>query len=341
MTAVNVRQLQKFSAALLRRAGVSEPEAQTIAESLIEADRRGVSSHGVVCLSRYIRLMQKGKMRTNMEYEVVRSMGATEVWDGKRSNGQVLGSAAMRRAVELAKTHGIGAVAVRHGSHFGAGAYYADLARKEGMIGIALSTGSPTMAPWGGAEKAIGNNPLAVSVPTRGQTPLLLDMAQSVVAAGKVTNRIKQGAAEVPAGWILDKDGVETTRTEEYCSVMPLGGYKGFGMSLMIDVLSGILFGGETGARAYDDAEGPSYLMLAFQIEAFREREAFLDDMEARIAELKAVRPAKGSAGVQLPGEASGRRFLASQENVEILPEVLAELDELAEELGGEPLEQN
>lgn len=340
MITLEVKRLYDFSMSLLKKTGVEEAEADIIARSLIEADRRGVRSHGVVCLPRYVNLIRKGFMKAKMEYEVVRKTGAVEVWNGKRSNGQVLGDAAMKQAVELARTYGIGAVAVTHGNHFGAGAYYAQLAEKEGMIGIAMSTGNPTMAPWGGAEKAIGNNPVAVAVPTGGEVPVLLDMAQSVVAAGKVTNLKKQGAAEVPAGWILDKDGVETTRMEDYYSVMPLGAYKGFGMSLIVDVLSGILFGGETGARAYDDADGPSFLMLAFNIEAFRDKEAFQDDMQARIKELKSVRKAKHSDGILMPGEPEERRFRASEERVEILSEVLAEINQLAKDLGAEPLEE-
>ena len=334
MVQVKTEELNRFCVRLLQGAGVCRTEAETIAGSLMEAERRGVTSHGVVCLPRYVRLMQEGQMRVNMEYRVVRSTKAAEVWDGMRSCGQVLGDAAMKRAAELAAQYGIGAVAVTQGNHFGAGAHYAMLAEKRGMIGVAMSTGCPTMAPWGGAEKAIGNNPVAVAVPTRGENPLVLDMAQSVVAAGKVTNRIKQGETEVPAGWILDRDGNPTTRLDEYASVMPLGGYKGFGMSLMIDVISGILFGGATGARAADTAEGPSFLMLAFQIEAFREKEAFLDEMEARIAELKQVRPASGRSGVQMPGEASAIRYRACKEQVEVMPEVLEELNGLAREFG-------
>ena len=336
MVTRKIEKLYDFSMQVLAKVGVKEDEAKIITESLIEADQRGVHSHGVVCLSRYVGLIRKGFMKPNMEYDVTRSLGAVEVWDGKRSSGQVLGHYAMKRAIELAKANGIGAVAVSSGNHFGAGAYYAELAKKEGMLGIAMSTGSPTMAPWGGAEKAIGNNPVAVAVPTGGETPVLLDMAQSVVAAGKVTNLAKQGADTVPAGWVLDKNGMPTTKMEEYYSVTPLGEYKGFGMSLIVDVLSGILFGGETGARALDNQGGPSFLMTAFNIEAFRDREDFLTDMDARIEELKSVRKATNSMGVMMPGEIEEKKRLASLEEADVLPEVLEEMNALAEELGVE-----
>lgn len=334
MVTIRVRKLYDFCMEILTSVGVKQEEAHIITESLIEADQRGVHSHGVVCLSRYVNLIREGLMKPNMEYDVVRQMGAVQVWNGKRSNGQALGHAAMERAIELARDNGVGVVAVTHGNHFGAGAYYAQLARKQGMIGIAMSTGSPTMAPWGGAEKAIGNNPVAVAVPTSGETPVLLDMAQSVVAAGKVTNLAKQGAVTVPEGWILDKNGEPTTKMEDYYSVMPLGAYKGFGMSLIVDILSGILFGGETGARALDGQDGPSFLMMAWNIEAFQEKDVFYAQMEDRITELKSVRKAAHSAGVMMPGEPEEKKFRASGTEAEVLPEVLAEMNALAKELG-------
>ena len=180
---VPVCELHGLAVSSLRRANVPPEEAEIIAESLVEADQRGVYTHGCVCLPRYIGLMNGGHMRAAAEYRVLRQTDAIAVWDGMRSSGQVLGNWAMKEAMRHARTHGIGAVAVKGSNHFGAGAYYAQLAQKEGMIGIAMSTGSSTMAPWGGADRLIGNNPVAVAVPAEKHVPVVLDMAQSVVSS--------------------------------------------------------------------------------------------------------------------------------------------------------------
>ena len=339
MRQLDVSKLKALVTAIFEKVGVCPEQAQIIAQTLLEAEQRGVHSHGVVCVTRYVDLIQKGFMKANMEHEVLRSAPAVEVWDGKRSNGQVLGYYAMKRAMEKAKSCGVGMVGVKSTNHFGAGAYYAQMAQKEGMIGIALSTGSPTMAPWGGAEKAIGNNPLAIAVPTREEIPPVLDMAQSVVANGKITNMMKQGIKEIPEGWALDKEGMPTTKMEDFYSVTPLGAYKGFGMSFMVDVLSGLLIGGGVGFEAGDFKDGPGIMMMALDVAAFRDPQMFLTDVDHRIQELKSVRKAKNSSGIMMPGEPEARSFAESAQKVSVLPEIMDSLNDLARQLGREPVE--
>lgn len=334
MLKVDVSILYEFMTAIFVKAGVKEEEAAIIADSLVQADQRGVHSHGIVCATRYVGLIRSGYMRPVMEYSVEKDHGAVEVWNGKRSNGQILGYHAMKKAIEKAKEYGIGVVGVRSANHFGAGAYYAQLAEREGMIGIALSTGDPTMAPWGGAEKAIGNNPIAIAVPAKEENALLLDMAQSVVANGRIANMMKQGIQEIPEGWALDKEGMPTTRMEDFYSVMPTGAYKGFGTSLMIDVLSGLLFGGGTGFNARDDADGASMLMMAWNVEMFRDQDAFTEAVDNRIRELKAVRKARNVEAILMPGEKEAQQYAASARFVEILPEIMEEVNDLAVSMG-------
>lgn len=328
---ISVKELKDMCLRRFRAAGVPEDEAEIMAESLVQADRRGVGSHGVVCVSRYVRLMKEGFMRPKEEHEVIRGMGVVEVWDGKRSSGQVLGHRAMLRAMEIARTSGVGVVAVKGGNHFGAGAYYAMLAEQAGMIGLAASTGSPTMAPWGGADRRIGNNPVAVAVPAKEHPPVVLDMAQSVVAFGRVNNMKRAGYTEVPAGWCLDKDGLPTTRIEDVVSVAPMAGYKGYGIAVLVDILSGVLFGGGTGARAADQAEGPAMIFAAMNVAAFSEPEQFAHDLDARIDELKQARPAPGAGGILMPGELEHGRAVQASENVTLLAEILKELQAVPE----------
>ena len=190
---IPVKELYHMALSSLIKASVPESEAKIISESLVEADQRGVYTHGCVCLPRYIGLIRTGAMRPKADYSTISQTDVIEVWDAKRSNGQVIGNWAMHSAIKIAKEHGIGLVAVKNSNHFGAGAYYAQLAQKQGLIGIAMSTGASTMAPWGGADRLIGNNPVAIAIPTKKHPPLVLDMAQSIVAFGRISNILKQG----------------------------------------------------------------------------------------------------------------------------------------------------
>ena len=321
-------ELRSLMFSALLKAQVPAEEAEIIAVSLLEADMRGVYTHGSVCLKRYIDLMDSGKMLRSETHRVIKSSTVIEVWDGMRSSGQVLGSRAMNRAVEMAQ-EGIGIVAVRSSNHFGAGAYYAQIAQKQGMIGIAMSTGASTMAPYGGSERLIGNNPVAVSVPCPGKPAITLDMAQSVVAFGKITNLLKQGAQTVPDGWALDAKGIPTTDIGKVNTVRPMAEYKGFGAALIVDILSGILFGGATGNRAADAADGPSCLFMAVNPGFFGDVNVFYETLSSRIDELKRSKLASGSCGIFIPGEKSESSMRAARETVWMMPEILDDLRSL------------
>lgn len=338
MVKVSVKAMHKLLVDMFEKAQVPAEQAVIFADMLVSAEQRGVHSHGITCATRYIKDMDKGLMKRTTTWKVERSFGATQVWDGERGSGQVLGYYGMKEAMELAKKFGVGVVAVKKANHFGAAAYYAQMAQKAGMIGVAIATGDSTMAPWGGADKAIGNNPLAVAVPTRHEVAPVLDMAQSVVANGKVTNLRKQGYTTIPAGWALDKNGVPTTKMADFGSIMPMCGYKGWGTAFIIDVMAGVLFGGGTGDRAKDFIDGPGLLMMAWNIEAFNDKDKFLDDMDARIKELKSVRLATGSKGIMVPGEPEARSEAANKERMDVIEEILDEVDALAEKLGLEPV---
>lgn len=331
---IRVEELKAFCMDILTVTGMPEAEARILTETLLQADMRGVKSHGVMSLKRYVNLMETGVMPKKLDYKVETDNPVIAVWDGNRCCGQVLGHTAMKAAIEKARSFGIGFVGVKNSNHFGAGAYYSKLAEQEGMIGIAASTGDPTMAPWGGAEKQIGNNPLAISVPAKESLPVTLDMAQSVVAFGKIANMKRQGFKEVPAGWALDENGEPTTDIDRVYSVMPLGGYKGFGLSLMVDVISGLLIGGGTGVRANPDQMGPAHTFMAINPGAFGDAEEFQARVDARVAEFKSCRRSAHSAGIYMPGELEEICYEQSREAADIIPEIVGDLNALAEEMG-------
>lgn len=338
MVQIPVQETYKLIEDMFLKNDVPAKQAEIFADMLVSAEQRGVHTHGITCATRYIKDMQKGLMKRETTWKIERSFGATQVWDGQRGSGQVLGYYGMKVAMELAKKFGIGVVAIKKANHFGAAAYYAQMAQKQGMIGMAIGTGDSTMAPWGGADKAIGNNPVAIAVPTDKEVAPVLDMAQSVVANGKVTNLRKQGIKTIPEGWALDKDGQPTTKMEDFHSITPMCGYKGWGSAFMVDVMAGVLFGGGTGDRAKDYADGPGMLLIAWNIEAFNDKETFLHDMDARIHELKSVRLAKGSKGIMVPGEPEARTEAACQETMQVVPEILDEVNTMAESLGLKPV---
>lgn len=340
MVTISVKEAKEKITKIFMAVGVNNCEAEIIADMLVEADERGVHSHGILCTTRYVRLIREGKMRPNMSINVIRDNGTVAVWDGNHSSGQILGYRAMEDAISKAKKHGVGVVCVKGANHFGALAYYSQMAQKQGLIGTTLGTGDSTMAPWGGCEKVIGNNPICVAAPARNEVSPVLDMAMTVVANGKVSNMRRQGVKELPPGWGLDKDGVPTTKMEDCYTISPMAGYKGWGMAVMVDILAGVLFGGGTGDRAKDNQEGPSLMMIALDIDAFNDKEKYYEDIDARIKELKASKKAKNSKGIFMPGEIEANTFNEAEKSgfVSVLPENLKMVNDLALEMSIEPI---
>ncbi len=341
MVNINVQEAKDTITKIFMNVGVNKDEATIISQMLVEADQRGVHSHGILCTARYVKLIKEGKMRPNMSVNVLKDNGVVAVWDGNHSSGQILGYRSMEEAIKKAKEHGIGVVCVKGANHFGALAYYAQMAQRAGMIGTALGTGDSTMAPWGGCEKVIGNNPVSVAAPARNEVSPVLDMAMTVVANGKVSNMKRQGATEIPEGWGLDREGVPTTSMKDYYTIPPMAGYKGWGMAVMVDIMAGVLFGGGTGDRAKDSVDGPSIMMIAMDISAFNDEEKYYNDVDARINELKSSKKAKYSNGILMPGEIEANKFAASEKSgiVEVLPENLDMVNDIAKEMAIEPIE--
>ncbi len=340
MVTISVKEAKEKITSIFEKVGVNPDEASLIADMVVEADQRGVHSHGILCTARYVRLIKEGKMRPNAEIKVLRDNGTVAVWDGNHSSGQILGYRAMEDAMKKAREHGVGIVSVKGANHFGALAYYSQMAQKAGMIGTTIGTGDSTMAPWGGCEKVIGNNPIAVAAPADKEVSPVLDMAMTVVANGKLTNMRRQGIEDIPEGWALDREGVPTTKMSDYYTVPPMAGYKGWGMAVMVDILAGVLFGGGTGDRAKDNSEGPSLMMIALDIDAFNDKKKYFEDVDARISELKASKLAKNSRGILMPGEIEDNAYRRSAESglVDVLPENLKMVNDVALDLGVEPI---
>jgi LDH2 family malate/lactate/ureidoglycolate dehydrogenase len=292
-----------------RRAGMDDADAALLGGSLVDADLGGVHSHGVLRVPEYVGKLTHGGVDPRGRPAVVRDMGACLVVDGGNSMGQVGATFAMERAIERAATTGIAAVAVRGSNHCGAMAPYVLLATRRNMIGWATTNALPTMAPWGGAERLLGINPLGVGIPAGEELPIVYDAAFSGSAHGKIRVYHQQGWT-LPEGWALDRDGRPTIDPAAAIDglLMPIGGFKGTGLALVMGVLSSLLSGAAYGTELGDMYAGPragqdGHFLLAINVAAFEDVDRFTARVDAAIRQLHACRRAPGTERIYAPGE--------------------------------------
>lgn len=340
---LNPDALRDFATAVYQSAGVPQDDAWIVADSLVQADLWGHQSHGLLRLTWYLARLRSGVMRAVTAPELVVNAGAIAVMDGGDGIGQVLAQRAADEAVARAKAHGVGAVAVRNSNHFGTAMYFTGRAARQGCVAFLSTNGSPAMAPWGGREKRIGNNPWSIAAPIGDGGVMVLDMANTLVARGKIY-LAKQRGEKIPLDWAIAADG---SRTDDPVAaiagtLLPMGGHKGYGISVMMDMLSGVLSGsgfgmGVAGPYQADKRSGCGHLMIALDIAAFQPLPAFEARIQAQIAELKDAPRAPGVEEIFYPGELEARADLRQRRDGLILPaDTLADLA-LAAQLTGVP----
>lgn len=312
-TTFNVSKLEQFCHSVFYRAGVPSEHAAVIAGSLVQADLRGVDSHGVVRTQIYLKRLEEGMVDPHAQVELVSTTNATALIDGRNQFGAVVGNKALSVSMDMARRNGAGIVGVKGSNHFGTCAYYVLQAVQQGFALLIMSNASQTMPPTGGVRPFIGTNPLAVGVPTGG-TPFVLDMATSVVSRGKIIVAAQKGE-DIPLGWAIDKWGNPTTNAAAALegSVLPLGGAKGYGISMFIDILSGVLTGAGFGRyvnNMYENWEEPQnvgHLFITIDINRFIPIASFKERMDQYIAEIKAEPKAPGIKEILVPGEIEQR----------------------------------
>lgn len=334
---VSIADLRGFSAAVLRKAGLSEEHARITTDSMILADLRGVKSHGIVRLPTYIERIEKGVTVLNAPMKYERNMGAVALLDAANGLGQIAGNLAMNEAIRIARMYGIGMVGVKNSNHFGIASYYSMMALDQGMIGVVMTNASPAIAPFGAIEPLFGTNPVSVAVPAGSYRPIVLDMSMSVVARGKIRYADLVGET-IPEGWGLDKDGNPTTDPAAALkgSLVPIGGAKGSGLAFVVDILCGLLTGSsQTGEVAnVTDTSGPAktgHVFMAIDIGHFMEPEAFAKSMEASVGKVKAMKSKTGSP-IYMAGEIEfGLTDKLQKEGLALDGDVVAELNATAE----------
>jgi LDH2 family malate/lactate/ureidoglycolate dehydrogenase len=332
--------LRRFGSAVLERLDVPSSDADEVSACLVKAELRGVDSHGVVRLPVYASRVRARAVKARPDIVTTPCGTCSALIDGDNGLGPVVASRAMDAALHLARRHGVGMVGVRHSNHFGPAAYYVEKAIANGCIGVAISNAPPNMAPFGGRERFLGTNPLAVGIPAGQEPPLVFDASTSVVARGKIIVAAHNGEP-IPQGWAIDPDGHSTTDARRALAgaVLPFGGPKGSAISFIIDILCGVLTGAAF-ARHLNTLEDLSSVQNVGHVLAAVRTDLFLPDAEFRqrmdsiLRMLASSPPAPGLDRVLVPGEIERRaeaRNAAS--GITLTPAVARQLEELGREL--------
>jgi LDH2 family malate/lactate/ureidoglycolate dehydrogenase len=346
--------LRDFTKSIFLKMGCSANDADLAADVLIKADLRGIDSHGVARLTGYVRLWEKGRINPTPDIKIVHETPSTATIDGDAGLGLVIAPFAMKVAIEKAEKYGSGWVSVRNSNHFGIAAYHTLLAAEKDMIGFAMTNASPLVAPTFSNERMLGTNPMCYTFPAGKYPPVIVDMATSAAANGKLEIAQRTGKP-VPEGWIQDANGqasVDPHELKKGGSLLPLGGdrehgsHKGFGLSATVDILSAVLSGANYGPWAppfvsfMEPSANPVGLGLghflgAMRVDGFRPVDEFKNHMDNWIERFSSAKPIHEDQKVIIPGEPE---LIAEKERtingIPIIEEVYNDLNGLADKLG-------
>jgi LDH2 family malate/lactate/ureidoglycolate dehydrogenase len=310
MPVISHSELTDFCVRILTAAGVPQQKADITATSLVASNLRGVDSHGIQLLPFYLDQLLAGEVDAKADGHVISENGSCLMFDAESGLGQWVGEVCCGHAVRIAGAQGMALVISRNSNHFGAAAWWAQKMRAAGQIGIVMCNASPIVPPWQGKEGRTGTNPICMSVPG----PWLLDMATTTVAAGRIFKAFINDQPEIPAGWAFDSDGVPTTETQKAYKgmLMPLGGYKGSGLAMMVEILCSVLSGGLMsteigGIRQRGRKVGNSQLFMAIDIAHFMPVEQFTARVERLVALMKSTPAAPGYDEVMVAGDPEWR----------------------------------
>lgn len=344
--------LHRFATDALGTCGVRSDDAEAGADALCFADARGFPTHGVNALATiFVPALREGRIDAAAQPEVVAERGAALTIDGRRALGLATARRATDLAVERAREHGAGVVAVRNSTHCGCLSYYTHRAARAGAVAIAATNcgAQGVVPPLGGATKLLGTNPISAAVPAASEDPFVLDMSTTAVAAGKVKAALARGDS-VPEGWLVRGDGTPTTDPSDYVDGaanlswlgggLATGGAKGYGLGVLVDLLCGPLAGSAFGAHPEALAAAPpdddiGHVVIAIDPAALGDRDAFLAGADALLGTLLGCPPADGAGGVTYAGRPEAEREReAAEAGAEVGDEVLERLRALAGELG-------
>lgn len=355
---INETSLRKFTTEVFLAMGCSTEHAALAADVLLRADLRGIDSHGVARLTGYVRLWQKGRINTTPNVRVVHETPSTATVDGDAGLGLIVAPYAMQVAIKKAKEVGSGWVAVRNSNHFGIAGYHALMAVEQNMIGFAVTNASPLVVPTFSNERMLGTNPICYAFPAGEYPPVVIDMATSAAANGKLEIAQRSGS-QVPEGWIQNKDGSDTTDPFALKSgggLLPLGSdrehgsHKGFGLGSVVDILSGVLSGANYGpwvppfVAFLEPSDNPvgtgiGHFVGAMRVDGFRPVEEFKNHMDNWINRFKSASTIDPDQKVIIPGEPELEAEINRRANgIPLVDAVVNDLNEVAKKLDIDPL---
>jgi LDH2 family malate/lactate/ureidoglycolate dehydrogenase len=339
--------LRAFVARVFEAVGMAAADAGTVAELMVSADLGGAEGHGVFRLPQYVRRIRAGGINLRPDIRVTRERGGMALVDGDNGMGHLVMKMAAETAIAKARNSGVAWVGVHHGNHAGPASLYARMPLAHDMIGLYLAVGNANhLPPWGGSELLLSTNPIAVAVPALEEPAVVLDMASTVAAYGKVKTKAQRGVA-LPDGGRIDRAGrplTESSRVDDGF-LLPIGGYKGYGLALVFGLLAGTLNGAANGPDTIDfnkDDVTPTntgQAIVAISLEAFGDVLQFKRSVDALVRTLRNSQRLPGVEHIWLPGEQShARRAAFARDGIPLAPQLVKKLNELAAELGTPPL---
>ena len=305
-----VDDLKNFVNRVMLKAGLNKEESEIFSESLISAEIRGVTSHGLTRLSTYARRVKEGLVKNNVKIKIVNDADSVLRVDGDNGMGAVVATKTMELCIERAKKYGSSFATVYGGNHFGCASYFTLLAAKNDMIGFAVANGPSAIPPTGGKTPLLGTNPVSISIPANRYQPLVLDMATSTVARGKVALAKKNGTS-IPEGWGLDVNGQPTTNPEAVLnggSMLPMAGAKGYGIALIVEILTSCLssaLNGQTMGSFYDftKTQNSGFALGAIDISKLIDKEIFKNAVDNLFDTMKSCEKIDENSPIMIPGE--------------------------------------
>jgi L-2-hydroxycarboxylate dehydrogenase (NAD+) len=341
--------VESFIGDAMAAVGLPAPDAAKVARLMTEADLTGADAHGVFRLPQYVRRIRAGGVNTRPRITVEKTAAATALVDGDNGMGHLVVSRAAETAIALARDAGVAWVGVRRSNHAGTAGLYAAMPVEHGMIGLYGAVANANhMAVWGGAELLLGTNPLGIAAPSS-DGPVVLDMATTVVSYGTVKKYALAGR-DMPEGWLIDTQTggplIDAKRSAEGL-LLPIGGYKGSGLAIMLGLLGGVLNGAAFGRDVIDfnynqdSATNTGHFMVAIDIKRFVPLATFVAETDRHLADLRASKRLPGVDQIRLPGDRRRAcRIERLRDGIPLPAALLAQLDKLAGELGARTLQE-
>ena len=340
-------QLEEFTAAAMMALGLPSEDAATVATLMVEADMQGSDGHGVIRLAPYAKRILAGGINLKPNIKVVQERTAMALVDGDNGMGHLVMKKATELAIHKARTAGIAWVGSRLSNHAGPASLYARMALQHDMIGLYFAVGNANhLPPWGGLDMLLSTNPIAAAIPTLNEAPVVLDMATTVAAYGKVKAKAQRGEM-MPEGWMIDRQGkplLDPTKSEEGF-LLPIGGYKGYGLSLIVGILAGTLNGAAMGRQVIDfnkdfsTTTNTGQAIAIIDPSAFGDITEFKQNVDTLVRELRGSERMPGVDRIWLPGEQSHEKRLSNEAHgIVLAPSLMKQLNDLAAQLNITPL---